>query len=77
LLTLIIAALLGIVPLAGIAWILLTHSITSVDGLFMTLILLSLSSVFFLNLFLELRERGVLGKAHAGPAKAGPAPKSE
>jgi hypothetical protein len=72
LVTLLISILLGIVPLAGIAWILIAGAITTVDGMFMSLILLTLSGVFFLNAFLELRDRGflaVLKKKKAGASK--------
>ena len=58
-LTLLLSIVLGTLPLAGIVWIVLRGAITTVDGLFMTLILLSLSGVFFLNAALELRDRGV------------------
>jgi uncharacterized membrane protein len=58
---LLLSIVLGIVPLAGIAWILLAGSITTVDGMFMSLILLTLSGIFFLNVFWELRDRGFLG----------------
>jgi hypothetical protein len=57
---LLLSIVLGIVPLAGIAWILLVGSITTVDSTFMSLILLTLSGVFFLNAFWELRDRGFL-----------------
>ncbi len=55
-----LSIVLGIVPLAGIAWILLAGSITTVDGTFMSLILLTLSGIFFLNVFWELRDCGFL-----------------
>jgi len=55
---LLLSIVLGIVPLAGIAWILLVGSIATVDGMFMSLILLTLSGIFFLNAFWELRDRG-------------------
>jgi uncharacterized membrane protein len=58
---LLLSIVLGIVPLAGIAWILLGGSIATVDGMFMSLILLTLSGIFFLNVFWELRDRGFLG----------------
>ncbi len=58
---LVLSIVFGIVPLAGIAWILLAGSITTVDGMFMSLILLTLSGIFFLNVFWELRDRGFLG----------------
>jgi uncharacterized membrane protein len=57
---LLLSIVLGIVPLAGIAWILLVGSITTVDSMFMSLILLTLSGIFFLNAFWELRDRGFL-----------------
>ena len=66
---LVISILLGLLPLAGIAWIVAAGSITSVDGLFMSLILLTLSGIFVLNVFLELRDHGLLGK-NKGAAKA-------
>ncbi|HWZ25687.1 MAG TPA: hypothetical protein VN037_10440 [Verrucomicrobiae bacterium] len=57
---LLLSIVLGVVPLAGIAWILLVGSITTVDSMFMSLILLTLSGLFFLNAFWELRDRGFL-----------------
>jgi uncharacterized membrane protein len=57
---LLLSIVLGIVPLAGIAWILLVGSITTVDSMFMSLILLTLSGIFFLNAVWELRDRGFL-----------------
>lgn len=73
---LLISILLGVLPLAGIAWIILDRAITSVDGLFMSLILLTLSGIFFLNAFLELRARGLVGKGKA-PSKVSSPPKAE
>lgn len=74
---LVISIVLGIVPLFGIAWTIATGTITTVDGLFMTLILLTLSGVFFLNAYWELRDRGALAFLHkkkeAAPATP-PAP---
>ena len=58
-LMLLLTIVLGTIPLAGIVWIALRGAITTVDGLFMSLILLSLSGVFYLNAVLELRDRGV------------------
>ena len=77
--TLLISILLGSIPLAGIGWIIVTRTITTVDGLFMSLILLTLSGIFFLNALLELRDRGFLAflqKKKTGPPKAPPAPKA-
>lgn len=36
--------------------------ITTVDGMFLTLILLALSGTFLLNVYWELRDRGMVGK---------------
>lgn len=57
---LLISIVMGVVPLLGIAWTIATGTVTTVDGLFMSLILLTLSAVFFLNAFWELRDRGAL-----------------
>lgn len=57
---LLLSIILGIVPLAGIVWMLLVGSMTTVDGLFMSLILLTLSGIFFLNAFWEFRDDGFL-----------------
>ena len=61
---LLVSIVLGIIPLFGIAWIIATGTIKTVDGLFMSLILLTLSGVFFLNAFWELRDRGALAFLH-------------
>lgn len=57
---LLISLVLGIIPLAGIVWMIVSRSILNVDGLFMSLILLTLAGIFFLNAALELRDRGIL-----------------
>ena len=54
---LVLSVVLGVVPLMGVAWVVLKASVTTVDGLFMSLILLTLSGILFLNAFLELRGR--------------------
>ena len=75
---LVLSLVLGIVPLIGVAWIFLNGMITlsppgaTVDGLFMTLILLTLSACFLLNAFWEARDKGLIGKKQAVPAKAAP-----
>jgi len=70
---LLISIALGLIPLAGIAWTIISGTITTVDGLFMTLILLTLSGVFFLNAYWEMRDRGLVGKKSPAPpaSKAG------
>jgi len=54
---LLLSVILGVIPLMGVAWIVLKASVTPVDGLFMSLILLTLSGILFLNSFLEVRGR--------------------
>ena len=72
---LVLSLLLGIVPLIGVVWIFVSGMITvspfsaTVDGLFMTLILLTLSGCFLLNAFWEAKDKGLIGKKEA-PAKA-------
>ena len=72
---LLISILLGLIPLAGIAWIIVSGTITTVDGLFESLIMLSLSGIFMLNAFWELRDRGLLGEKKSDSKK--PSPPSE
>src|SRR5246127_2100908 len=75
-LILVLSLVLGIVPLVGVVWIFLSGMITlsplgfTVDGLFTTLILLTLSACFLLNAFWEARDRGWVGKKKTAPAKA-------
>ena len=74
-LLLLLSIVLGTIPLAGIVWIALSGAITTVDGLFMSLILVSLSGVFYLNAALELRDRGVfpfIQKANTSQPKQRP-----
>ena len=73
LLMLLLSMLLGLLSLAGIVWIIVVGSLLSVDGLFMGLILLTLAGVFFLNVFLECRDHGYLGKVKASSSKGAPA----
>ncbi len=73
LLMLLLSLLLGLLSLAGIVWIIIVGSLLSVDGLFMSLILLTLAGIFLLNAFLELRDRRSAGKDKGAPSK-GPSP---
>ena len=71
-----LSLLLGIVPLVGIGWIFASGMITlspfsaTVDGLFMTLILLVLAGCFLLNAFWEARDQGLIGKKQGAAVKA-------
>lgn len=73
---LVLSLVLGLLSLAGVVWIFVGGMITlspfsvTVDGLFMTLILLTLSGCFLLNAYWEMRDRGMLGK------KQPPSPKT-
>jgi hypothetical protein len=74
---LVLSLVLGLIPLAGVAWIFVSGMITlspfsvSMDGLFMTLILLTLSACFLLNAYWEMRDRGIVSKKKdSTPAKA-------
>jgi hypothetical protein len=73
---LILSLVLAILPLLGIVWTLVNGLITTVDGLFLTLILLTLSGVFMLNAYWEMRDHGILRKKTAAPAAKAPAPKA-
>lgn len=65
---LLFSIVLGILPLLGIVWTILNGTILTVDGLFMTLILLTLSGLFFLNALWECRDCGYLpSKQKAAP----------
>lgn len=51
-----ISLILASVPLLGVAYIVVFGSPTTVDGLFMALILLSISGILGLNVLIELRK---------------------
>jgi hypothetical protein len=74
---LIIYGLLAMVPLLGIVWILLRGSITTVDGLFTSLICAAISAIFAGTAFFELRSlrpgSNTMGPVKS-PARAGAAP---
>jgi uncharacterized membrane protein len=53
---LLLSVVLGILPLLGIAWTVENGNITTVDGLFMSLILLALSGILFLNAYWQFRD---------------------
>jgi hypothetical protein len=60
---LLLSVVLGLIPLAGIAWMFQNGMMTTVDGLFMGIILLALSGILFLNVFMEVRKKFTLKKA--------------
>jgi hypothetical protein len=63
---------LALIPLLGIVYIVLFGSLTTVDGLFMSLILLSISAILGLNALIELRK----GKAAFTPKGSAPVTRS-
>ena len=74
---LLISVVMGALPLAGVVKILLDGEIkllgATMDGLFLALILLTMSGVFFLNAFWEMRDAGRLNffrRDQSGAAKA-------
>jgi hypothetical protein len=72
-----LSLVLAILPLLGVVWTLMNGMITTVDGLFMSLILLTLSGVFMLNAYWEMCDCGMIGKTKAAaPAPKPPAPKA-
>jgi uncharacterized membrane protein len=64
---LLLSLLLGLLSLAGVIWIIIVGSLLSVDGLFMSLILLTVAGIFFLNVLLELRDHRSAGKTKEPP----------
>jgi hypothetical protein len=56
---LLLSIVLALLPLAGIAYIVINGMFT-VDALFMGLILLTIAGIFLLNALLEARSRGLL-----------------
>ncbi len=73
---LVLSLVLGILPLLGVVWIFVSGMITlsplsaTVDGLFMSLILLALSGTFWLNAYWEMRDHGMIGKKTSGKKEA-------
>ena len=70
----VISVLLGMVPLAGVAWVLRTRELLTVDGLFLCLILLTLAGIFFLNAAWDVYELGwldFLKRKKSPPAEKG------
>jgi hypothetical protein len=66
---LLISLFLALLPLLGIVYIVFFGSPTTVDGLFMSLILLSISGILGLNVLIELRK----GKSAFAPSRSAPA----
>ena len=61
---LLISIVLGLIPLLGLVRIALRGSYTTVDGLFLSLMLLTLSGIMFLNAYWQARDQGLLSFIH-------------
>jgi len=59
---LILSLVFALIPLLGIAYTLVSGGGLTVDNLFLVLILLTISGIFLLNAFLDLRTRGFMKK---------------
>ena len=76
---LVLSLVLALVPLAGVVWMFASGMISiappsaTVDGLFMSLILLTVSACFLLNSYWEARDKGLLAFAHTKKAALVPA----
>ncbi len=57
---LVISLVLALVPLAGIGWIGASGWLETVDGLFMSIILLAIAGVFLLNAGLQAKASGLI-----------------
>lgn len=70
---LLLLILLTIVPLIGVVWIALYRSVLTVDGLFMSLILLAMAGIVGMTALYELRRRmsGVVAGPNLAYANAG------
>ena len=76
---LVLSLVLALVPLAGVVWMFASGMISvappsaTVDGLFMSLILLTVSACFLLNSYWEARDKGLLAFAQKKKATLAPA----
>jgi hypothetical protein len=56
---LLLSMILAVLPLLGIAGLIYANPALTVDNLFMSLILLTISGIFGLNVLMELRDKGL------------------
>ena len=66
---LITSLFLALIPLLGVAWIALHHGLTTVDGLFMSLILLAISGTLGTTSLFDLKKR-LSGESVASAGRA-------
>jgi hypothetical protein len=62
--------ILALIPLAGVVWIALFGSLTTVDGIFMSLILLTMSGILGTTALFEMKKRLSGSAAKTGPRAA-------
>jgi hypothetical protein len=67
--TVVLLLILAGIPLLGVVWIVLFGAITTVDGLFMSLILLAMSGIVGTTALFELRHR-ISGSGRGGSSSA-------
>jgi hypothetical protein len=65
---LVLSLILALLPLLAIVWIVFYGAVTTVDGLFMGLILAAISGIFVLNAFLDFR-KGSSAVSRSAPGK--------
>ena len=66
---LILSLVLALIPVLAIVWMIFYGAVTTVDGLFMGLILASISGIFVLNAFLEFRKGSPVAARSSAGAK--------
>jgi len=72
-----LSSVLAVLPLLGVAYVVLSGSLFTVDGLFMILMFLGISSVFGINALLEARGAGLIPGMKPKPAPAGSSAKGQ
>jgi hypothetical protein len=66
---LVLSLILALLPLLAIVWMVFYGAVTTVDGLFMGLILAAISGIFVLNALLELRKGKSPAASRSQPGK--------
>jgi hypothetical protein len=70
---LILSLLLALLPLIGVVWMAFHHALTTVDGLFMSLILLAISGTLGTTVLFDLKKRLSGQAAHGAESRLQPA----
>src|SRR5216684_2222418 len=72
-----LSSLLAVLPLLGVVYVVLSGSLFTVDGLFMNLMFLGISSAFGINALLEARGAGLIPGMKPKPAPASASAKGQ